>query len=263
MRWTLAIWASLSLLAGGSAIAQSRPAGNALSPASACDVLERVASPDGGTLHDLATCFFRGEGRAQDYPRARALYAQAIERGFVRSMCALGNMMVDGLGGVRDVAGGLALCRRAAETGDAQAQTDLANYLLMGRVVPRDVGEARRLYALAAAQGQANAAFVLGQIYWNGDGVAKDNAEAARWWRVAHEGGRRDAAYLLAREAFVRLSRSATRPEDANRAMIEEAIGWYEIAAQNDAAPAQQQDSRNQIAFLRQFQAQLLQRRGQ
>jgi TPR repeat protein len=240
-----------------------RPPTGAPNAAAYCDLLERKTDRNAVELHDLATCLFRGEVRPRDLSRARALYAQAIELGFARSMCALGNMMIDGLGGDRDIAGGLALCRRAAEAGEAQAQTDLGNYLLMGAVVPRDAVEARNWYTRAAEQGQANAAFVLGQVYWNGDGVTKDNAEAARWWRIAHEGGRPDAAYLLAREAFVRMVRGVPRPEDADPAIIAEALRWFDLAAQTDPNPANREDAVRSAGMLRQFQALARQRRGQ
>jgi TPR repeat protein len=250
-----------SLLQAGGAAPPSAASANAA--AAYCDSLERLGQRNEVQLHDLATCFFRGQGRPRDYVRARQYYAQAIQSGFPRSMCALGNMMIDGLGGARDVAGGLALCRRAADAGEAEAQTDLGTYLLAGEVMPRNVVEARRWLASAAAQGQANAAFLLGQIYWNGDGIAKDNAQAARWWRVSHEGGRADAAYLLAREAFVRLTRGLARPQDADPAVIEEALRWFDLAARTDPTPANRQDASQQGALLRQLQAMAQERHAQ
>ena len=229
--------------------------------AALCDQLAQNADRGALAVHNRATCLFRGEGRPRDLPGARALYAQAVELGFTKSMCALGNMMIDGLGGARDIPAGLALCRRAAEAGDPDAQTDLANYLLAGQVMPRDVVEARRWYIRAAEQGQPNAAFVLGQIYWNGDGIAEDNAEAARWWRVAYEGGRPDAAYLLAREAFVRMTRGVRRAEDADPVVIAEALQWFDIAAERDPNPTAREYSVRQAATLRQLQALVQQRR--
>ncbi len=223
--------------------------------AAACDAIEESAGRDARDLHNLATCYFRGEGRARDLAQARALYAQAAELGFTKAMCALGNMMIDGSGGATDVAGGLTLCRQAAEAGEADAQTDLGNYLLVGQIVTRDVVEARRWYALAAEQGQANAAFVLGQIYWNGDGVAKDNAEAARWWRMAHDAGRPDAAYLLGREGFVRLMQDVAQPDDADRALLVETLTWFERAQSTDPAETNRQSAAQAIALLRELQA--------
>ena len=245
------------ILAGLAAMAQT-VAAPAMVPsprlAALCAAAERKSDPQPIELHDLATCLFHGHGGTRDLVRARALYRQAADRGFARSHCALGNMLVDGLGGPTDVAAGLALCRRGAEAGEAHAQTDLGNYLLEGRVLPRDVVEARRWYLLAARQGQANAALVLGQIYWNGDGVAKDNAEAARWWRVAHEGGRLDAANLLGREAFIRVTRSATRPEALDRAALAEALRWFDLAAETDPSEAKRTEARQAAALLRQLQ---------
>lgn len=229
--------------------------------ATVCAALDRRQNLNAEDLHNLATCLFRGEGMSRDLNRARTLYRQAADRGYVRAQCALGNMMIEGTGGAQDIAGGLALCRRAAEAGEAQAQTDFGNYLLTGRVMPKDAVEARRWYLLAAQQGQANAAFVLGQIYWNGDGVAKDYAEAARWWRVAHERGRPDAAYLLAREASVRsLSRGQ---ENIDAAAVEEAIRWFEFAARTDPSPADRQDATDKLGLFQRLLTLVRQRQGQ
>ena len=227
-----------------------------------CGTLDRTTDPTPIEVHDLATCYYLGNGRPRDFARARILYAQAAERGFPRAMCALGNMLIAGEGGEREIERGLALCRRAAEAGEAQAQTDLGGYLLTGEVIPKDAAEARRWLALAAEQRQANAAFLLGQIYWNGDGIAKDNAAAARWWRVAHEGGRPDAAYLLAREAFVRITRGVADPREANPEVVAEAIRWFEIARDSDPTPANREDAARMAGDLRQFLAMLQRRRG-
>jgi TPR repeat protein len=246
------------ILTGLAAMAQAAAApAPAAAPnlAAICEALDRRRDPSAQDIHNLGTCLFRGEGLAQDLPRARSLYAQAAARGIIQADCALGNMMIAGRGGPTDVAGGLARCRRAAEAGDAQAQTDLGGYLLMGRVMPKDAVEARRWLTSAARQRQANAAMLLGQIYWNGDGVAKDNREAARWWLVAHEGGRPDAANLLAREALVRAMRGTTRPEDTDPATLAEALRWFAIAAQSDPAEAMRQEASRMAALLRQLQS--------
>ena len=139
-----------------------------------CTTLEARAQRTPDELQTLATCYFRGDGLAQNLPRARALYEQAAAGGYVNAQCAVGNMMIAGQGGARDVAAGLALCRRAAEAGDVDAQTDLGGYLLTGEFMPKDAVEARRWLTLAASQRQANAAVLLGQIYGNGDCIATD-----------------------------------------------------------------------------------------
>lgn len=214
-------------------------------------------STDPAVVHSLASCLFEGHGGTRDLARARALYRQASDAGLPQAMCALGNMMIEGQGGPRDAAAGAALCRRAAEAGDAHAQADLGSHLLSGTVLARDPVAARRWLDAAAQQGHANAALLLGQVFWNGDGVAKDNAQAARWWRVAYAGGRREAAFMLGHEAFVRVTRGVARPQDADRAAMDEAVRWYRLAAQADPVAATRAEARARAEQLEAFRRQL------
>jgi TPR repeat protein len=203
----------------------------------ACDAFERAAGKRADSRHNLATCFFRGEGRPQDLERARSLYDQASRQGVTRSDCALGNMLLAGQGGPADPKRGLALCRKGAEAGDPDAQADLAGHLLAPRTGAKDAIAARAWLERAAGQGHANAALLLGKVHWNGDGTPKNNAEAARWWRAAHDTGNKQAAFLLGQEAFVRLGRSGATPAEADPAALEDALRWLELAARDDPDP--------------------------
>jgi uncharacterized protein len=167
--------------------------------ATACGWHAKAAAERSDALHNQARCHEKGTGAPRDLARAAALYRQAADRGYVRSMCALGNLYLAGRGVEKDEARGVALCRQAAERGEPNAQTDLGNLYLQGIGVAKDMVQARRWYELASAQGQPNAQFVLGQIYWNGDGVARSREKAAQHLKDAYKGGRRDAAPLLAK----------------------------------------------------------------
>jgi len=65
----------------------------------ACDffaVSEQRSDPNGTEL--LADCFYKGEGRAQDYAQSALLYGKASARGVPIADCALGNQYLRGQG---------------------------------------------------------------------------------------------------------------------------------------------------------------------
>lgn len=248
------------------AAAATMPAAPALAAAPAltkasCDTFEGKTTESVAALHNLATCFYTGQGRPLNLPLARSLYKQAADRGLPQSQCGLGNMLIHGQGGPQDVEGGLLLCLQAAEAGNADAQADIGGRFLEGMVVPKDVVTARKWLSLAAEQNQANAAIELGKIYWKGDGVAKNDAAAARWWEVAYNSGRPDAAYLLGNEATVRLTSAAAKPEGADPATLAQALQWFDAAATADPDPSIRKKAATQAHNLRQFQRGLLAQR--
>lgn len=193
----------------------------------ACGWFGKAAASRPDSLHNSALCAERGVNGAPDLARAAALYGQAADRGYPKSMCALGNLYVAGRGVPKDEAKGAALCRQAAERGEPDAQTDLGNLYLQGIGVPHDVVQARHWYELATAQGQPNATFILGQIYWNGDGVARDQSKAAELWEAAYRGGRVDAAPLLAIWLFSSWMSAHPRGDVT---VLNEAIQYQEVA---------------------------------
>ena len=193
----------------------------------ACEWFQKASSLRADSLNNLALCAEKGVRGAPDPARAAELYRRAAERGYAKSLCALGNLYVAGKGVPKDEANGAALCRRAAERGEQDAQTDLGNMYLRGVGVPHDMVEARKWYELAAAQGQHNAEFTLGQIYWNGDGVARDQAKAAGLWKKAYDGGRVDAAPLLAAWLFANWMAAHARGDTAD---LDQAVRYQEIA---------------------------------
>ena len=200
--------------------------------AKACQLWHAIAPARADAAHLDAECVQMGhDGSKPDPARARILFQAAADRGFAKSRCALGNLLIAGEGGAADPKRGVALCREGALAGDRDAQADLGNFYLTGRNVARNPIEARAWYEKAAVQGQKNAALTLGQIYWNGDGVAKNNAKAATLWREAYAKGRFDADQLLADEAFVRVN--AVKGQ-VDVAAMDEAIDWYQKALARD-----------------------------
>lgn len=197
----------------------------------ACDYFEQVGDRRADSLHNLASCYWNGDGRPQDYANARRLYLKAAEAGWRMSFCAYGKMLVLGQGGAADPAEGIRLCRMTALLGDKDALTDYGTFLLTGKGVERDPVTARYMLERAAEQKQANAAFLLGQIHTKGDGTPKDLAQAGEWFGKAYDGGRRDAAERAADAYFIGgYTRLEGDQVSLKPSLLRKAIVWYEKA---------------------------------
>lgn len=200
-------------------------------PVRGCDYFEQVGDRRADSLHNLASCYWNGDGRPQDYGKARVLYRKAAEAGWRMSFCAYGKMLLLGQGGAADPAEGIRLCRMTALLGDKDALTDYGTFLLTGQGVERDPVTARFMLERAAEQNQPNAAFLLGQIHAKGDGTPADPAMAAEWFETAYKGGRLDAAGQAA-ASFLKLG--YTPLDDGQLKLkpryLRDALGWYEKA---------------------------------
>lgn len=205
--------------------------GVAADPARGCDYYAKVGDARADALHNLATCYYYGNGRKQDLAKAREIYLKAAEKGWRMSFCAYGNMLVRGEGGPVEAAEGIRLCRMTAALGDADAQTDYGTYLLTGTGIERDPVAARFMLEQAGAQGQRNAAFLLGQIHTKGDGTPADDKLASEWFARAYEYGRPDAAFEAAK-SFLR--RGYTSKENGGAtldpALLRQGLEWAEKA---------------------------------
>lgn len=113
-----------------------------LAPATASALEGRVASPNtsntatgaaaapSGSSFELAVRYEHGEGVAQNYDRALALYCEAAEHNDARAAQNLGWMFLYGRGVVRNEAIGVTWFRKAADGGIVQAGNIL--HLLQG-----------------------------------------------------------------------------------------------------------------------------------
>ena len=216
-----------------------------------CDYFEKVGDRRADALHNLATCYYSGDGRRQDYVKARQLYAQAADGGWRMAFCAYGNMLVRSEGGPENKTEGIRLCRATAILGDPDAQTDYGTYLLTGNGVERDPVAARFMLEQAAAQNQRNAAFLLGQIHTRGDGTPVDHAAASEWFERAYDWGRRDAAYEAARSY---LRRGYIQKEDGTATvrpeLLSQCLAWLEKAEAVEPAGSERQTSAADLARL-------------
>ena len=204
----------------------------------ACSYFAQVKQVRPDTLHNLATCFHSGDGKAQDFSRARSLYKQAAEIGYPKAKCAYGNMLIAAEGGVKDIDQGLALCREAAE------------------VVAKDAVEARKWLLAAANQKHANASFVLAQVYWNGDGADKDREEAEKWWKAAYQAGRQDASYFLGRANIAKMFiYTDGRITSVDLKKMQAAQEWFELAKDNAYRPEQRTEAGKMLVMIEKLSA--------
>ncbi|MCA1749231.1 MAG: sel1 repeat family protein [Sphingomonadales bacterium] len=216
-----------------------------------CAQLAATGANTPAEQHNLATCHYAGVAVDQDFPRARELYEQAARRGHGKAQCALGRMLMRGLGGEEDAARGVILCRAGAEDGDADAQAELGRLYLAGAFgVERDPAAARRWLLRAAEQGEGGAALLLGRSYWNSEDGGRDAAAAARWGEVAYVAGEPSAALLVGQALVFALS-EAGPPEEADPAAVDAAILWFTRAAEIEPDTEKRQVAVRMLARLR------------
>lgn len=209
-------------------------------PEAACDYFELAAEAGrADSAQNLATCYFDGRGRTQDYERAARWYQAAIDGGYAQAKCALGNMMIAGQGMQASREKGFALCLEAAEAGVVDAQTDVGQYYLQGVGTEQDYDEAARWIGAAAEREHANAMTTYGLMYMNGHGVTRDPEQGEIWVRRGMEAGSPSAPGALAQIMFKRLITSDGEEfrliADPESPEIDEALALFDHA--QDIAP--------------------------
>ena len=132
--------------------------------------------------------FYYGE-----YPQAVDLLEPAAAAGNPLAQQMLGDILIDGLGGVPvEEARAIELLQASSAAGFAPGQNSLAVSYERGQGVPQDNARAAKLYGAAAKQGMAVAEVNLGMFYADGIGVTEDDARATQLFMSAAEKG--DAA---------------------------------------------------------------------
>jgi TPR repeat protein len=146
---------------------------------------------------NLAACYARGWGVAQDQAEAVKWIRKAADQGYPMAQFSLGNCYDNGNGVTKNAVEAAKWWRKAADQGHINAQYNLGISYHLGRGVPKDQVEAVKWWRKAADQGGASAQYNLGISYATGEGVAKDTVEAAKWYRKAAEQGHAEAAESL------------------------------------------------------------------
>ncbi len=211
-------------------------------PPRGCAYAAKAAERRPDAMHLRARCLQYGlTGSAPDLAGAKAAYGRAIQMGYAKSKCGLGQML---MADTATVDRGLALCKEAARAGDGDAQLVVGSAYLTGAVVARDPAEARKWYELAAKQNPLMAARKLGQMYASGEGGKQDTKKAVELWGQAEQAGDQAVCILVADQLFSDIT-GGRKPGPGTYAFkggvpvadIEVVELWYQAALERDPRP--------------------------
>jgi TPR repeat protein len=161
------------------------------------ELLEKAKNGDVDAEHALGLMYLKGEGVAQDIPKAAGLYEKAAGHGHPGAQVVLGTMYVHGDSVAQDTPKGLGLLEKAAEQGSAEAQNELGSIYLRGDCVVQDKPKGKGFLEKAAGQVHTEALYSLGTMYLSGDGVAQDTQKAAALYEKAAGHGHAGAQYTF------------------------------------------------------------------
>ena len=158
-------------------------------------------NPPAEAYHNLAICYYRGEGVLKNLSEAARLWRIAAEMGFVPAQYYLGDCLQQGEGVPYNPVEAFKWLKRAADAGDADAQCNVGFALLYGHGVPEDKAAGVLYFRRGADQGHADAMCNLAICYSKGDGVPRDTPQAVAWLTRARDAGSSGAATRLAKIA--------------------------------------------------------------
>lgn len=121
----------------------------------------------------------------RDYPRAKALFEIAADRGETAAYTALAWIYRAGVGVAQDYTQALDYYRQGANLGNDWAMTNIAEFYQKGLGVEKDVNEAVTWYTAAAKSGELTAQTRLARMYQTGDGIPQNFEEARFWFETA------------------------------------------------------------------------------
>ena len=149
--------------------------------------------------HNLASCYYHGQGVLKNLPEAARLFRIAAEMGYPLAQFGLGQCLQFGEGVTYNPVEALTWFKRAADAGHANSQCNVGYALENGLGVPEDKAAAVVYFRRSADQGNARAMYNLGVCYENGDGVPQDMPQAVTWYTRARDAGHDDAVTQLDR----------------------------------------------------------------
>ncbi|MET0294688.1 MAG: hypothetical protein ABW042_06680 [Phenylobacterium sp.] len=223
-----------------------------------CAYEEKASKTRGDAMHLTGMCHQSGADGRPDLPKAEAAYRRAAEMGFIKSKCALGQILMADPPRAKE---GLELCEAAGKAGDVEAQLAVANAYFAGAAGKSpDLGQARWWYEKAASQNSPNAMRRLGEMYARGDGGPKDTKKAIQLWTAAEQAGDPLVAILMADQLFAEMT-GGRKPGPGTYgfrggvpvADIEVVEQWYKLAQAKDPRPDVQERARYGLAILANF----------
>lgn len=245
-------YAGLLFVVGRGKIAADPPRG--------CAYAAKAAEQRPDAMHLRGRCLQYGLGGGPpDLAGAEAAYGRAIQMGYAKSKCALGQLLMHE---ATSADRGVSLCKEAARAGDGDAQLALGSAYLTGAVVARDPTEARKWYEMAAKQNPLMAARKLGQMYASGEGGKRDTKKALELWGQAEQAGDQAVCILVADQLFSDIT-GGRKPGPGTYAFkggipmadIEVVELWYQAALERDPRPEVKARSEYALKVLKSFKS--------
>lgn len=139
---------------------------------------------------NLANMYLTGTGVDEDYNKAGKWFTAAANAGNADAEYNVGNLSVDGYGGVfLNYVAAMDWYHKAADQGFAKAYAAIGDLYVMGRGVPQDSKQAMEWYQKGAEHGDTVAMTDLGIMYYQGRYVPQDYAQAKLWFKKAVDAG--------------------------------------------------------------------------
>ncbi|HUF25181.1 MAG TPA: trypsin-like peptidase domain-containing protein [Vicinamibacterales bacterium] len=237
-------------------------------PAAAARNMEQAAAAgDAQSTFVLARLYSTGFGVPLDAERARAMFAQAVERGAPQAALGLSHYLYTGTGGPPDRGQGLRVLTEAADANglDPRGLATLGEWYWRGSAGVTDKprgsalldraaaagytradfvrglaadeagrpAEAFTLWLSAARAGDAGAAFELYRVYRDGIGTTQDRELALQWLqrsaRQGHAGAQADVGYNFLVGTLVELSDVEGLRWSLRAAVGGNAVGLYNV----------------------------------
>lgn len=175
---------------------------------------------------NLALCYVKGIGVAQDMKLAVEWYNRAAEQGHCEAFGILGYCYEYGIGVAQDNRLAFHWLQKAAEQEDQEAQNNLAFCYAKGKLdVAQDEKMAFHWWQKAAELGHPDAKFYLAWCYEHGKGIGENEKLAFEWYQKAALQGLCGAQYKLG-QCFEH-GKGAPKNDDM-------AFHWYQKAVENE-----------------------------
>ena len=239
-------------------------------PTEYCEELVKLAEEGNAEAQNkLGYCYDVGQGVEQSASEAVKWYQKAAEQDNADAQANLGSCYHEGKGVPQSDAEAFKWFEKSAKQGNAVGQNNLGLCYDNGIGVEQSYKEAVKWYKKAAEQGLARSQYLLGSCYLKGEGVEQSDSEGEKWLEKAANQGLADAQAALGDicyshgmydDAMGRYCQAALQGHKAgqeamntwikdlayqgnadaqcaiglymeNRGFMDEAIGWFNLAA--------------------------------